>query len=122
MSEPSADELDCVKVVQEPQPPKSGKLIDPEEPVQFACEVRDKLWSVITPDRAGEPMELPDLLQVEPCSTFCVDCGVHGHEVHLLSNAIDYVHDHIVAVCIGKLNHKVNSDCIPSLLRSLCWM
>ena len=27
MSEPSADELDCVKVVQEPQPPKSGKLI-----------------------------------------------------------------------------------------------
>jgi hypothetical protein len=42
--------------------------------------------------------------------------------MHSLSDAIDYVHDHIIAVCIGKLDHKVNGDRIPLLLQSLCWM
>ena len=67
-------------------------------------------------------MELTDLLQVEPCSALCIDHGVCGHEMHSLSDAIDYVHDHIIAVCIGKLDHKVNGDRIPLLLQSLCWM
>jgi len=56
---------------------------------------------------------------VEPRVAFRIDRGVRGHEVHSLSDAIDYVHDCVIAMCVGKLNHEVNSDCIPSLLWSL---
>jgi len=94
----------------------------PRSLYSLRCEVCDKLQSAITPDQVGEPVELPDLFQVEPCSTLHVDHGVHGHEVHSLSNTINYIHDYIIAVSIRKLDHEVNSDCIPSLLQSLCWM
>jgi len=70
--------------------------------------------------QAGESMKLPDLPQVELHSTLYIDHGVHWHEVCLLSNTVNYVHDHVVAMCIGKLNYEVDSDCIPSLPWSLC--
>jgi len=66
-------------------------------------------------------VELPDFLQVESHGAL-IDCGVHWHEMCMLSDAVDYIYDCIVAVCSRKFNHKVNSDCVPLLLWSLHWV
>jgi hypothetical protein len=45
---------------------------------------------------------------------------VHGDEVHLFSDTVDDYHDHIIAMCLRKLNNEVNANDVPSVCWSLC--
>jgi hypothetical protein len=78
ISEPSADESDCVKAVQEPQPPKSRKLI---RLAGWECRLPHKYIIASTPGTnsldINVEIETTDT-GVKCCTKLLVDCGTTG--------------------------------------------
>jgi hypothetical protein len=78
ISEPSADELDCVKVIQEPQPPKSGKLIclagwERQLPRRYI------VTSTPSANSLGIDIEIETTdTGIKRCTRSLVDCGATG--------------------------------------------
>jgi hypothetical protein len=78
ISEPSADESDCVKAIQEPQPPKSGKLIrlagwEHQLPCKYVVASTPSANSLDI-DVEIETMDTG----VKHCTKSLVDCGETG--------------------------------------------
>jgi hypothetical protein len=78
MSEPSADELDCVKVVPEPQPPKSGKLIH-----LAGLEHRLPCRYIIASTPSANSLDIDIEIKttdtgIKHCTRSLVDCGATG--------------------------------------------
>jgi len=78
MSESSADEPDCVKAVQEPQPPKRRKLI---RLASWECQLPHKYVVASTP--SANSLDLNVEIEttdtgVKRCTKSLVDCGAMG--------------------------------------------
>jgi hypothetical protein len=58
--------------------------LDPEETVQFAREVCNKLRAAIGDDTKGRAMVLSHVVKEQTSCAFSVDRGVGGREVHTL--------------------------------------
>jgi hypothetical protein len=63
-------------------------------------------------------MVLPDLSKVQSGGTFCIDSCMSVDEICSLSDTVDDYYDHVVAMCLRKLNNEVNTDGISSIFWS----
>jgi hypothetical protein len=78
ISEPSADELDCVKVIQEPQPPKSGKLIHLAG-WEHRLPRRYIVASTCSANSLDIDVEIETMATgIKHCTRSLVDCGATG--------------------------------------------
>jgi len=78
MSEPSADELDCVKVIQEPQPPKSRKLT---HLAGWECRLPRRYIVTSTPSTNSLDIDVEIKTtdtSIKCCTRLLVDCGETG--------------------------------------------
>jgi hypothetical protein len=67
--------------------------------------MQGRLWSFQTSSRYS--LTAPSIL-------------MSGDEMCLLSDIVNDYHDHVVAMCLRKLNNKVDTDDVPSIFWSLC--
>jgi hypothetical protein len=65
-------------------------------------------------------MVLPDLLEVQPDCSLCVEHCVSGDKVHMLCNTVNDYYNCVIAMHLKKLHNEVNADDIPSIFWSLC--
>jgi hypothetical protein len=64
-------------------------------------------------------MGFPDLFEEQTSSTFSIDGGMCGDEVHTLGYAVDNVHNCIIAMGFRQFDYEVNTDHVPWCLRCL---
>jgi len=95
ISEPSADELDCVKAVQEPQPPKGGKLI---HLAGWECQLPHRYIIASTPSTnsldINVEIETMDT-GIKHCTRSLVDCSAMG-----LFMDTEWAHANNVTTCV----------------------
>jgi hypothetical protein len=65
-------------------------------------------------------MMLPDLFEVQSDRSFHIEGCVHRDEVHLLGDAVNDYHDHVIGMHLRKLNNEVDTNDVPSVCWSLC--
>src|SRR3979490_1635734 len=78
-----------------------GRQLYADEAIELAGEVRDKLGAAVRNHDAQVTVVLPALAEEKASRSYCGDGGVRCDEVRALGDAIDDVHDSVVAVGAG---------------------
>ncbi|KNZ72289.1 hypothetical protein J132_04083, partial [Termitomyces sp. J132] len=94
-----------------------GVELHSKQSVELPSELCHKLWSPVRDIGIGEAVKLPDIPQVQVCSTHGRAGSVGWNEVCLLAIQVYHHHDCIITVGIGELYNKVHGSHAPSFCR-----